>query len=79
MTFPSSLFSAMSNLQRRCGIKPGNKHIFPLRVEGFDFYLIFSNRICQFRLMKKMPDVQLEAVEFLSAPDRGGIGSTGEK
>ncbi len=38
-----------------------------------------GDRICQFRLMKKMPDVRLEAVDFLSAPDRGGIGSTGDK
>ena len=38
-----------------------------------------GDRICQFRLVKKMPDVQLETVTFLSAPDRGGLGSTGEK
>ena len=38
-----------------------------------------GDRICQFRIMKKMPDVVLETVEFLSEPDRGGIGSTGEK
>ncbi len=44
-----------------------------------DTHIEKGDRICQFRLMKKMPDVQLETVEFLSAPDRGGIGSTGEK
>ena len=38
-----------------------------------------NDRICQFRIMKKMPDVDLETVDFLTAPDRGGIGSTGEK
>ena len=38
-----------------------------------------GDRICQFRIVQKMPAVQLETVEFLSAPDRGGIGSTGEK
>ena len=38
-----------------------------------------GDRICQFRIVKKMPGVKLETVEFLSAPDRGGIGSTGEK
>jgi len=38
-----------------------------------------NDRICQFRIMKKMPGVELETVEFLTAPDRGGIGSTGEK
>lgn len=44
-----------------------------------DTHIEKGDRICQFRLMKKMPDVELETVEFLSAPDRGGIGSTGEK
>ena len=38
-----------------------------------------GDRICQFRIMKKMPDAELETVEFLTAPDRGGIGSTGDK
>lgn len=38
-----------------------------------------GDRICQFRLMKKMPDAEIETVEILTAPDRGGIGSTGEK
>ncbi len=38
-----------------------------------------GDRICQFRIMKKMPDVTLETVEFLNGPDRGGIGSTGTK
>ena len=38
-----------------------------------------GDRICQFRIMPKMPDAALETVEFLSGPDRGGIGSTGEK
>ena len=38
-----------------------------------------GDRICQFRLIKKMPDVDLEPVEFLSASDRGGFGSTGER
>ena len=38
-----------------------------------------DDRICQFRIVEKMPAVAFETVEFLSAPDRGGIGSTGEK
>ena len=38
-----------------------------------------GDRICQFRIVKKMPDVTLETVDFLTAPDRGGFGSTGEK
>ena len=38
-----------------------------------------GDRICQFRIMEKMAPVALETVSFLSAPDRGGIGSTGTK
>ena len=38
-----------------------------------------GDRICQFRIVKKMPEAEIEAVEFLSAPDRGGFGSTGKK
>ena len=44
-----------------------------------DTHIEKGDRICQFRLMKKMPDVKLETVEFLSSPNRGGLGSTGEK
>ena len=44
-----------------------------------DTHIEQGDRICQFRLMKKMPDARLETVEILSAPDRGGIGSTGER
>ena len=36
-----------------------------------------NDRICQFRLMKKMEDVTLEEVEHLNKRDRGGFGSTG--
>ena len=36
-----------------------------------------GDRICQFRLVKKMPEVEIETVELLTAPDRGGFGSTG--
>ncbi len=38
-----------------------------------------GDRICQFRLMKKMPDVSITAVPHLDAPDRGGLGSTGTR
>ena len=44
-----------------------------------DTNIDLGDRICQFRLMKKMPDATLETVEILSGPDRGGIGSTGDK
>lgn len=36
-----------------------------------------NDRICQFRLIKKMEDVTLEEVEHLNERDRGGFGSTG--
>lgn len=37
-----------------------------------------GDRICQFRIVEKMPDVELVEVETLGNPDRGGIGSTGK-
>ena len=36
-----------------------------------------NDRICQFRIMKKMDDVVFEEVAHLEGPDRGGFGSTG--
>lgn len=36
-----------------------------------------GDRICQFRIFKKMDDIAFEKVEFLSSSDRGGFGSTG--
>ena len=36
-----------------------------------------GDRICQFRIMKNQPEICFEAVEHLSAEDRGGFGSTG--
>lgn len=36
-----------------------------------------NDRICQFRIVKKQPDIQFVEVENLSNIDRGGIGSTG--
>lgn len=38
-----------------------------------------NDRICQFRIMKKMPKVHFDEVVFLSGEDRGGIGSTGRR
>lgn len=42
----------------------------PVTVEAGD-------RICQFRIMKKQPELELREVEHLGSPDRGGFGSTG--
>ena len=37
-----------------------------------------NDRICQFRIVKKMPELRITEVEALSGPDRGGYGSTGK-
>lgn len=36
-----------------------------------------NDRICQFRIIKKQPEISFEAVEHLADKDRGGFGSTG--
>ena len=36
-----------------------------------------NERICQFRIVKNQPDVDLVTVDHLGNSDRGGIGSTG--
>ena len=36
-----------------------------------------GDRICQFRIMPKMPEVQFTEVDDMKDPDRGGLGSTG--
>lgn len=38
-----------------------------------------NERICQFRIVKKMPSVQIVEVEHLNSNSRGGFGSTGTK
>ena len=37
-----------------------------------------NDRICQFRIMEKMPAVSFEEVDKLDDLDRGGFGSTGK-
>lgn len=37
-----------------------------------------NDRICQFRIVKKQPEIEFEVVEKLDGEDRGGFGSTGE-
>lgn len=36
-----------------------------------------NDRICQFRIQKKMDGVTFKTVTYLDAPDRGGFGSSG--
>lgn len=38
-----------------------------------------NDRICQFRINKKMPDVDFVTVEHLNDTDRGGFGTSGTK
>ncbi|WP_144522993.1 dUTP diphosphatase [Bacillus pumilus] len=38
-----------------------------------------GQRICQFRIIEKMPEVELIEVDHLGNDDRGGHGSTGTK
>ena len=38
-----------------------------------------NDRICQFRIVKKQPEIIFEQVEKLSDTSRGGFGSTGVK
>ncbi|MBQ4640504.1 MAG: deoxyuridine 5'-triphosphate nucleotidohydrolase [Clostridia bacterium] len=38
-----------------------------------------GDRICQFRIMEKMPAVELVTVSHMTDESRGGIGSTGTK
>lgn len=41
---------------------------------------IYKNeRICQFRIVKKQPEIMFEEVEYLDGPDRGGFGSSGRR
>ena len=38
-----------------------------------------NDRICQFRIVKKQPEVEFDEVLVLDEIDRGGFGSTGVK
>lgn len=38
-----------------------------------------NDRICQFRIQKKMDHIEFETVEHLEGVNRGGFGSTGTK
>ena len=42
-----------------------------------DTTIFKGDRICQFRIVKKMPEVKFTEVDQMTDPDRGGIGSTG--
>lgn len=44
-----------------------------------DTVIPFGERICQFRILEKMPEVKFIEVDHLGNEDRGGHGSTGTK
>lgn len=44
-----------------------------------DTHIEFGDRICQFRIIEKMPPVNFIEVDRLNNPNRGGHGSTGKK
>lgn len=37
-----------------------------------------NDRICQFRIVKKQPEIKFEVVDHMEDEDRGGFGSTGK-
>lgn len=37
-----------------------------------------NDRICQFRIVEKQPEIEFEEVEHLKTESRGGFGSTGK-
>lgn len=38
-----------------------------------------NDRMCQFRIVEKQPEITFEKVEHLNTRSRGGVGSTGTK
>lgn len=44
-----------------------------------DTKIEFGDRICQFRIMEKMPKIEFVEVDKLDNEDRGGHGTTGVK
>ena len=50
--------------------------MFPAKAER-DTVIHENDRICQFRIIKKMPHIYFIEVDKLDNEDRGGFGSTG--
>lgn len=56
----------------------GDNDIWTMPVYGTRETVINKgDRICQFRIVKEMPDVTFETVDHLADENRGGLGSTG--
>ncbi len=43
-----------------------------------DTYIHKNDRVCQFRIIERQPDIEFETVEHLRETSRGGFGSTGK-
>jgi dUTP pyrophosphatase len=43
-----------------------------------DTLIDFNDRICQFRLVEKMPEIEFVEADKLDDNDRGGFGTTGK-
>lgn len=59
-----------------CG--DGDVWMFPAKAER-DTVIHEGDRICQFEVVPVMQGIEIEEVESLKTPDRGGFGSTGAR
>lgn len=58
----------------------GNNDQWKMPVYATRNTTIYKNeRICQFRIMKKQPQIKFQVVDRLNNVDRSGFGSTGRK
>lgn len=56
----------------------GNNDEWMLPIYATRETMIFEgDRVCQFRIQKKMPAIKFKQVAYLDDTDRGGFGSTG--
>ena len=79
----SSTFKNFGVIQtNHCGIVDnsysGTNDIWRFSAYALKDTVIHENdRICQFRIVEKMPEVNFDEVDVLDDSDRGGFGSTG--
>lgn len=62
--------------ERYCG--PNDWWHFPAYAMR-DTKIEMNDRICQFRIIKHQPQLEIKEVNELNNTDRGGLGSTGKK
>lgn len=81
----SSTFKNYGIIQtNHCGVVDesysGNNDVWKFPAYAMRDTIINKNdRICQFRIVEKMPAITFTEVEELDSTDRGGFGSTGVK